>query len=106
MKINELPQEVMIMILANLQGKDDIVGKLGRLNTQFKSIYGTGENQVMWHKLYKMRFRNPGFKFDKVKWKQAFLKKENQSCKIAFLQGVCGHSRQVHLLFVKTGRPV
>ena len=31
-----------------------------------------------------------------------FLKKENQLCKIAFVQGVYGHMRQVHLLFVNT----
>lgn len=35
-------------------------------------------DNVFWHKIYVMKYKNPGFKVDKLDWKQAYFKKEKQ----------------------------
>ena len=47
-------------------------GKLFVLNNKLAQM---GKDNGMWHKIYTKRFKNPGFKVDKVQWKEALIKK-------------------------------
>ncbi len=35
------------------------------------------DGNLIWYQIYIQRFKNPGFKFDKIKWRSAYIKKLN-----------------------------
>ena len=46
------------------------------LNTTLNS---KGKDNDLWHNIYILRFKNPGFKVDKVEWKSAMIKKDREN---------------------------
>lgn len=72
--MTSLPTEIEVKILSYLPAKD-VWTKVGSLNTHLHHTIRRA-NRQFWYTLYIRNFKNPGFKFDKVNWQEAYKKKQ------------------------------
>ena len=73
-KLNQIPDQILNKILSYLKTQE-IDYKFGGLSIMFNKQI---KEKTFWYKLYLSRYKNPGFKFEKVNWKNAYQNKEKK----------------------------
>eukprot|EP00347_Sterkiella_histriomuscorum_P001406 403372156 len=72
--LTTLPEDILLMIVKFLDFKS-INNRLMAVNTKMQL---QNKDNYLWHKIYMQKYKNPGFKVDKLIWREAYYKKEKQ----------------------------